>query len=199
MKSEMAVKLQERLDFLKEISIPHYMEWADANVPQAIEYINKSYNDLQKAIVENDGMEFKVSLEKYEKACLRVFQLMAQDHCGGRDIMDVSMVYYRHMPDGNTFVMDSKTLGCKIMVFPRKPKQVPDMRWVTAGELIKMHENPILFDIITLFDAWYDRSVPSENFFDKVTYLSKKDAKRILSEGGGMKLKTKKHGWDCYE
>ena len=195
----MTKRLQERLDLLEEISIPWDMEWADEHVPAATEYIKETYDMIMQSISENDEMGFKKNVERYEKACFRIWQLMAQDHFNSRDILDVSMVYYRHMPDGNSFVMDSKTLGFKIMVFPRKPKEVPEMKWITAGELIRIHKNPILLSVIKTFDAWYNRNPVDASALKRATELSKKDALRIRAAGGGLHLKNKKHGWDCYE
>jgi hypothetical protein len=51
-----------------------------------------------------------------------------------------------------------------------------------------------------MFDAWFDREEQkNDDFMDMVIDLSKKEAKRIFANGGGMKLRRKRGGWDCYE
>jgi hypothetical protein len=195
-------RFQKRLDLLDEISLPDSLEWMDKNLPKARAYIEETHGEILKAMYGGDDTAFGISVEKYEKAWLRVWQLMAQEHFKGRKFEDVDMRYYRHMPDGNNFVMDSKRLGYKIKVFPRKPKNPPeDMKWMTAGELLKIHEAPILVNIMEEFGAWFDRADPKMTLTDKEEAIraSKARAEKIRAEGGGLKFKRKKGVWEYWE
>lgn len=154
----------EKLNFLNEISIPEsdtfdIFEWADRHVPNAREYIESIYKHVIKAIAMNDRDGFNYYVERYEKAWIRLYQLIAKEYFERTDINDVDMRYYRHMPDGYSMVWDSKKLGFKFKVFPRKPKKPPtDMKWITAGELIRLHENPAIFKTMEILEGWFDRS-----------------------------------------
>jgi hypothetical protein len=173
----------------------------EENLPTAYPYIRKADEALKKAMHSGDSAEFDRQMERYEKAWLRVWQLMAVEHCEARDLPDVDMRYYQHMPDGNNFDMDSKVVGGMVRVYPRKPKAPPkDMRWMTAREMIKVNECPAILDVITTFEAWFDRSVKTFSPPDQASLeASKRRAAKIKAEGTGMKLKSRKGGWDHYE
>lgn len=151
---------QEEIDKLCDIELPDSLEWADQNVPGAREYIEKAYSEAIKAITLGKSKGFKDVVERYTKAWLRLWQLMAIDHFKKNNIMDVDMRYYRHLPDGYSMKWTSSVLGKTFTVYPRKPKQTAkDELWITAGEMIKIHENPILFSTLEKLEAWFDRSV----------------------------------------
>lgn len=151
-------KLEEEKEVLKEIELPNSLEWADLNIPQAREYIERTYAEVIQAITFDKENDFKVSLEKYTKAWLRLWQRMAIDHYKRNNIYDVDMRYYRHLPDGYSMRWDSSVLKKKFTVYPRKPKQVAmGELWLTAGEMIRIHENPVILSMLKEFDGWLDR------------------------------------------
>jgi hypothetical protein len=202
-KSELEKTHQENLEFLTEIELPDSIEWMEANLPgKAYPYICEADKAMKRAIYHTgDEAEYKHQWEKYNKAWLRVWQLMAKEHFHSRDILDVDMRYFRHLPDGYSFVMDSSVLKCKILVLPRKPRKPPeDMRYITAGELIKIHENPIIMKFIVEFDAWFDRDGKkrTKDIMERAIEASKKRAAEIAAAGGGLKLKRRKGGVEYY-
>lgn len=204
-RKRMEAKWQERLDFLSEIELPESLEWADKNLPTARPYIEKTYTQVMEAI--NAGNEYALTqaMERYEKAWVRVWQLMAEEHYKTRDFMDADLRYYRHAPDGWSFVLDSSVTGGEIVVFPRKPKKPPkDKRWMTAGEAIKMHENPLIMRMVKEFGAWFSRdsgarSAGNDAAMKAAIEASKAQCKAIAEAGKGLKFKKKKHGADWYE
>ena len=195
-------KFKERLDSLDEIELPDSLEWMDEHLPEARKYIEDTHSAIRKAMFYGDETEFNINLERYIKAWLRVWQLMAKHHVESRDFSDVDMRYYRHMPDGCSFVMDSEKLGCSIQVFPRKPQNPPkDAKWMTAGELIKVNEAPIIMAIMERFGAWFDRSEKNidADFMKEAIEASKKLARKKIEDGTGLKFKRTHRGWDIYE
>lgn len=169
---------QEEVDKLCEIALPDSLEWADKNVPHAREYIENTYSEAIKSITFNREGDFKIALSKYVKAWLRIWQLMAIDHYKNNSIMDVDMRYYRHLPDGYSMQWNSSVLGKKFTVYPRKPRCFgAGELWVTAGELIRIHENPVTFSILKGFDGWFDRNLDEEgkSLLEKVVAYEKKN------------------------
>lgn len=164
----MNVKLQrkweEELKTLGEIGLPDSLEWADQNLPSARGYIEETYDKAIKAITFDKEKEFNIELEKYTKAWLRLWQKMAIEHFQENKIEDVDMRYYRHLPDGYSMRWDSSVLKKKFTVYPRKPENPKkDELWITASEMIKIHEEPLLFSILEKFDGWFDRDIEQRN------------------------------------
>lgn len=166
-RQQLQEKMQARLDFLGEVSPPHdnILDWMDKNIatqegkPSARKYIEELHAELMKAVYHlEDEAAFHFYMEKYEKAWLKIYQLMAKQHFHSRDIMDVDMRYYRHLPNGYSMTWNSKILGFKFKVFPRKPSNPPKkMKWITAGELLKIHSHPVLFNCIEQLEGWFER------------------------------------------
>lgn len=175
---EMQKRWREKMDFLEELHLPDSLEWADKNIPQARAYIEETHAAATKAMVLGERYDFDIALERYIKAWLRLWQRMAIDHFKSKDIMDVDMRYYRHLPDGYSMTWDSKELGHKFIVFPRRPKKPPkDMKWLTAVDLIKIDGNPIIMTIMKKFGAWIDKSEISraESTMDRAIEEEKKN------------------------
>lgn len=197
--TQMQQHWEERLSFLSELDLPDALLWSDTNLPKARRYIEDTYSEVTKAIVQSDDYAFDRAVERYEKAWVRLWQVMAKEHYESRDILQVDMRYYRHMPDGYSFVLESKVLGGDIIVFPRKPKTAPATRWMTAGEWIQLHENPSMMKLVTEMGAWFSRGklkiVKASNTAEKA---SKARAKKIAENGTGLKFKGNKRGWDVY-
>jgi hypothetical protein len=155
---------QEEINKLCEIELPDSLDWASQNVPHAREYLEKTYSEAIKSISFGRKGDFDIALEKYVKAWLRLWQLMAIDHFKNNDIMEIDMRYYRHLPDGYSMKWSSNILGKTFTVYPRKPKNPKDDElWITAGEMIKINENPVLFATIEKFDGWFDRDSEDRN------------------------------------
>lgn len=149
---------KEAYETLGEIELPNSLEWADENIPHAREYIEKTHADVMLSITFGKERDFKVALEKYTKAWFRLWQRMAVDHYKKNHIEDVDMRYYRHLPDGYSMRWNSGVLKKKFTVYPRKPKQAAkDELWLTAGEMIRIHENPTILFMLKEFDGWLDR------------------------------------------
>lgn len=155
---ELHKKWQEELNKLSEIELPNSLDWADQNIPAARKYIEDTYSETLRAMTLGHESDFETSLEKYTKAWLRLWQRMAVDHFKKNDIIDVDMRYYRHLPDGYSMKWDSRQLGKKFTVYPRKPRSAkPGELWMTAGEMIRIHESPVIFSMLKEFDGWFDR------------------------------------------
>lgn len=184
---------QEELNKLSDIALPNSLEWADENIPQARKYIEETYSKALKAVTFGKTRDFKIEIEKYTKAWLRLWQRMAIEHFHNKDILDVDMRYYRHLPDGYSMKWNSRTLGKEFILFPRKPKNPPaDMPWMTAGEMIRIHEEPLVFSILKEFDGWFDRDADkrAKSMLERALEDEKKNPPR-------MKLKENrkdKHG-----
>jgi len=149
----------ENLEFLREIALPDSVKWMEANLPgRAYPYIQETEKSIKCALLDEDMDKYKNLWERHSKAWLRVWQLMAIEHFESTDIQQVSMYYFRHLPDGYSIEMDSALLGCTVQVFPRKPKKPPKCRWATAGEMIKVVENPEILTVMKKFDGWFDRT-----------------------------------------
>lgn len=200
-RAELEIKHKGNCKFLTGIELPDSIEWMESNLPdKAYPYICQADEEIQEAILREDERTYDNKWEKYYKAWVRVWQLMAKEHFHSRDIHDVDMRYFRHLPDGYSFVMDSSKLKCKILVLPRKPRVPPDdMRYITAGELIKVHECPAVMTFILEFGAWFDRRDNDDRkISDEVIRASKKRVEEIAASGKGMKLKKVKGGWSHY-
>lgn len=188
---------QKKSSFLGEISLPDSLAWSDEHVPQARAKIENTYKELTKAMVEENGLIFDTRLKTYVNMWLRLWQLQALDHFKTRDILDVDMRFFRHLPDGYSMTWDSKRLGKKFKVYPRKPKKPPKgMEWLTAGEMIQIFENPAILDVMENFDGWMDRDEASaDKALRKAMEANKKNPPK-------PKLKFKKrdkHGFEWFE
>ncbi len=194
---ELQKKWEEGVKALTDIELPDSLEWADQNIPRARKYIEETYSEAMKSIVLGLKGEFEIALEKYTKAWLRLWQHMAVEHFKDNDIMDVDMRYYRHLPDGYSMTWNSSVLGKKLVVFPRKPESPPDSLWITAGELVKMHENPQLFSIIKKFDGWFDRDEKSR--VQSMMERALEDEKRNPPEKKLKSHRRDKHGVEWFK
>ena len=203
MTTELERKHRENLESLIEIKIPGNDEkWAEDNIPQAIPYIRKVENNIKLSVEFNDWNEYKLHWERYCRAWGRVWELMALEYAKGKDIMDMDMRYYRHMPEGNSFLMESARLGFDILVLPRKPLNPPEgVKWITAGEMIKINEAPAILKIMEMFDAWFvrDDGKKKPDAFERSAKASQIRCKELAAQGHGLKFKRKKKGFDCYE
>lgn len=186
------------------MSLPDSVAWMKAKFPGvAHEYICSVYDEMTKAIHAGDDFDYKIAWEKYQKAWVKIWRLMAEEHVGSRPIEETDMRYIMHMPDGFSFDFDSELTGGMVRVFPRKPKNPPtDIKWMTASDALKSMENPAIIHLIKEFGAWFTREDENRSFEeldDDVKAASKKRCREIRLAGGGKKLKHKKGGWDCYE
>lgn len=174
----------------------------EINLPgNAYPYIRKTEQDVLHAIDAGDVLDYGRQWERYSKAWARVWQLMAKEHFNSRDILEVDMRYFRHLPDGYSFVMDSSVLGCKFLVLPRKPRVAPkNMKYITASEMIKVHGCPVILELMKSLGAWFDRKERTTGLeMEKLVEASKRRAQRILAAGDGLRLKATKKGVDYYE
>lgn len=198
--SELNAAEQEQLDLLDRISLPNSLEWMDANLPEARTFIEEQQRLYRRSMHEGDKILFEHYLEKYAKAWCRVWTRMALEHFETRGIEQTDMRYFRHLPDGYSFDMDSSKLGCVIRVFPRKPKTPPNMLWITASEMLTVHEHKIIGRVIEKFDAWFLRDKDGKLEVDKSAMeRSKARAAKIHEDKTGKKFKGQKKGWDLYE
>lgn len=193
---EMQRMWEKELASLSNLNLPNSLEWAEKNLPQAREYIEKVYSDVIKSIVLEKGQNFKMGMERYVKAWIRLWEHMALEHCKGKDVLDIDFRYYQHLPQGHSMVWDSEKLGFKFRVFSKKPPKPPeDMPWITASEMIDIHENPILFDMIKELGAWFDRN--RKKRLGNLIERAKRDCKGIEPK---LKVYRKdKHGFEWYK
>lgn len=176
--SKLQKRWEQEVKSLGDIGLPDSLDWADQNIPQARAYIESTYDEVIKAITFDREQSFQVALEKYTKAWLRLWQRMAIDHFKKNDITDVDMRYYRHLPDGYSMKWTSDVLGKTFTIYPRKPKATAKGElWITAGEMIKIHENPVVFSVMKGFDGWFDREVElrDRSMLEKVLDYEKKN------------------------
>ena len=149
---------KEVLDLMKRRNLPDSYEYM-MKVEGAHEYIKRVQSTYKKAMEEDDEYTFSRYIEKYSSGWAKIWTLMAIEHFNSRDFVDIDLKYYRHLPEGHSFVMDSPIVG-KVKIFPRKPIDPPDCKWATATEIIRMNECPSLLAIVKEFDgAWFNRSV----------------------------------------
>lgn len=155
---ELSKKAQEALENLNGEELPEDLEWMKEHKPAAYEYICKTHSEITVYEIQENEYQHKLAVNRYIKAWRKVWRLMAEEHFASRGFMDVDMRYYQHMPDGHSFVMKSEKLGRTIKVFPRKPKRPPKgMDWMTARELVDIHYNPAIMEVMDKLEGWYDR------------------------------------------
>lgn len=195
------VDLHERLENLLRVlerdRLPGAPGWLEKNKPEAKEFIDKAYADLRRSAAGGDVDIFEHYWKKYERGWRRACELMAIEHVGSRDFMDIDLAFYQHLPDGYSFIMDSERLGCSVHVFPRKPKSPPrDIRWMTAGQLIDVDSCPSIIQVMETFDAWFS---VRETVKLEPSDADKAWCKEKVESGKGMRLKRRHRGWDEYE
>lgn len=184
---------EDTLGLLREIALPGSFEYLETN-QQAAQFIAKALVAYKEAMLFEDSYNFELNLARYSKGWTKVWMLMAKEHFHSRDIHDVDMRFFKHLPDGYSFIMKDTSLGFDILVVPRNPSKLTDMRWVSAGTLLKMHKNPIIMKVLKAFpDSWFGKSKTLESMMDEAIKWDKEHVK--------VKLKfkrTDKHGFDWY-
>lgn len=152
-------KHEENLSFLSGLNIEGSGKWMRDNLgDKAIAYIRNAESDIKSSIERGDKNSYSLAWERYYKAWLRVWQLMAEEHMASRDIGDVDMRYFRHAKDGTNFVMEMNETGDRVLVLPRKPTRGKQkMKYITAGEMLSLKDMPIASEFIEKFDAWFKR------------------------------------------
>ncbi len=148
---------RRNLEYLSKFNIPGSKKWMADNLPdKAIPYIREQRELMNEAILNEDQKGYKIAWTRYYKAILRALELMAQDKTKGIPPDQVELELFMHLPDGTEVEMDSKELGGKFSLVPRKPKKPdPDKRYMTAQEALALQDAPIIAEFIREFDAWF--------------------------------------------
>jgi len=148
---------KKNLEYLSTFNIPGSKEWMSENLPEeAIPYIREQRELMNESILHENRKGYMLAWTRYYKAILRAWELMAQDKTKGVPLDQVELELFMHLPDGTEVEMDSRELGGKFSLVPKKPSDPdPNKRYMTAQEALALQDAPIIKEFIKEFDAWF--------------------------------------------
>ena len=195
---EMREELTRMSASLKKLDPPGSTDYM-LNIPDAEDYLGTCLQKAKSAIENNKHIQFQLQLRKYVDGWKKVWTLMAIAHCEGRPQKDIDYRLFMHMPEGTKLEFETDSFG-KFCIFPRVPRNPPkDIKWLTANDVVKMQEAPVIKTIMEEFDAWIDHGVDKEDKMKKqMRRAMEADRKKYKGKPTVWGVTGTKHGWTIY-